>query len=309
MQIRLKLIFALLLTFIVGGAGPARAQEPDPSSETPSSGWHRFGESAQTDSLPPVPVLTMPAGTWITVRVDQVLSSDRNQPGDAFTATLAQPLVANGRVVARRGQTVGGVVASVEKAGRVKGTSRFGIELTELGLADGRQIQVKTTLVHRRGDTSVGQDMAKVGTAKGVGAAIGAVADGGFGAGVGAVIGAAASTLGVLVTRGRPTVVYPEDQLTFRLEAPLTISTGSSGEAYQAVRQDDYGQTQLVQRSPVPGPPPPAYNGGYYPPYNYGGYYSPFYFGGYYSPYFFGPSLYFHSGSHYHNHGGYYHHR
>ena len=35
----------------------------------------------------------MPAGTWITVRVNQPISSDHNQQGDPFTATLAQPLV------------------------------------------------------------------------------------------------------------------------------------------------------------------------------------------------------------------------
>jgi hypothetical protein len=242
----------------------------------------------------------LPVGSWITVRVDQVLSSDRNQPGDAFTATLAQPLVANGRVVARRGQTVGGVVATVEKAGRVKGTSRLGLELTELSLADGRQIQVKTTLIERRGDTSVGQNVGAIGAATGVGAAIGAVADGGFGAGMGAIAGAAASTLGVLVTRGKPTIVYPEDQLTFRFEAPLVISPGSSGEAFQPVRQDDYEQTKLVQRSPASAQPPPVY---------YGGYYSPFYYGGYYPPYFFGPGFAFYSYPRHYHHGGYYRHR
>lgn len=38
------------------------------------------------------------------------LSSDHNQPGQVFTATLTEPLVANGFVVARHGQTVEGRV-------------------------------------------------------------------------------------------------------------------------------------------------------------------------------------------------------
>ena len=37
-------------------------------------------------------------------------------------------------------------------------------ELTELGLVDGRQVQVKTRLMQRRGDTSVGRDAAAIGT-------------------------------------------------------------------------------------------------------------------------------------------------
>ncbi len=108
--------FALFLAFSVAGF----AQEAGAPDTQPGGGWRRFGEPAGSasasvpppaDSLPPGAQLVVPAGTWITVRVDQPLSSDRNQPGDAFTATLAQPIVANGRVIARRGQTVSGVVS------------------------------------------------------------------------------------------------------------------------------------------------------------------------------------------------------
>ncbi len=301
MRILLKWTLTMLLAFLVGGAMPGYAQEPSPSSEPTSGEWHTFGEPSPADPPPPPPTHPKPAGGWVTVRVDQPLSSDRNLPGDAFTATLAQPLVANGRVVARRGQTIGGVVASAAKAGRVKGTSSLGLELSELSLADGRQVQMKTVLAVRRGGTSEGRDIEAVGTATAIGASIGAIADGGFGAGIGAIAGAAASTVGVLVTRGKPTEIYPEDQLTFRLETPITISVGSSEQAFQPVRQEDYEQTRLVQRGPSPEPPPPAYY--------YGGYYPPYYYGGYYSPYFFGPSFVFYSHSRYYHHGGYHGHR
>ena len=219
--------------------------------------WRKFGEQAQ-----PVSQLTIPGGSWITVRVNEPLSSDHSQSGDVFTATLAQPLVAEGRVLARRGQTVGGVVVEAQKAGHVKGTSRLGIELTEIGLVDGRQIQVQTKLIERRGDTSVGRDLGAAGTATGVGAAIGAAADGGFGAGMGAIAGAAASAIGILVTRGRATVIEPETLITFRLMEPVTIKASeSSSDAFQVIRQEDYEQKTLqrARRSP-----PPFY--GYYPP-------------------------------------------
>jgi hypothetical protein len=222
--------------------------------------------------------------------VDEPLSSDHNQPGDTFTATLVQPLVASGRLVARRGQTVVGMVAEAQKAGRAKGTSRLGLQLIELGLADGRQIQLKTRLMQRRGDTSVGRDAAAIGTTTGVGAAIGAAADGGFGAGMGAIAGAAASTIGVLFTRGKPTVVYPEDALTFRLEAPVAISTDSSPDAFPPVNQEDYQQRPSFQRRASSGPPQPRY-------YGYSGYYGyPYYYDYFYSPYFWGPSFGFYSG-------------
>jgi hypothetical protein len=184
--------------------------------------------------------LTLPAGTWVSVRVDQILSSDRNLPGDVFSVTLAQPLVANGFVVARRGQTMSGRVAEAVKAGRVKGTSRLGLELTDVTLADGQVLPVRTQLVQYSGGTSQGRDATAIGTATGIGAAIGAAANGGVGAGVGAAAGAAASTIGVLLTRGRPTEVYPEEMLTFRTLEPLTIATERSSLAFVPVRQEDY---------------------------------------------------------------------
>jgi hypothetical protein len=245
------------------------------------------------EAPPPSGPLTLPAGTWITVRIDQPLSSDHNQPGDTFTATLAQPLVANGRLLARRGQTVQGMVAEVQKAGHVKGTSSLRLQLTELGLADGRQVQVKTSLMERRGDTSVGRDIAAVGATTAAGAAIGAAADGGFGAGMGAIAGAAVSTIGVLATRGRATVVYPETALTFRLESPIAIESEDALEAFQPVRQEDYEQAGLYRQGPPPRRPP--YYSGYPPPYysNYSNY----------PPYFYGPQIVFYGGRGYYGRG------
>ena len=116
------------------------------------------------------------------MRTDQVLSSDHNLPGDTFTATLAQPLIANGLVVARRGQILSGRVAEAVKGGRVKGTSRLALELADVTLADGENMPIHTQLIQYSGGTSQARDATAIGTATGVGAAIGAAADGGVGA-------------------------------------------------------------------------------------------------------------------------------
>jgi len=215
--------------------------------------------------------LTLPAGAWISARVDQMLSSDRNQSGDAFSMTLTQPLVANGFVVARRGQTISGRVVDAVKAGRVKGTSRLALELADLTLVDGQQVPVRTQLVQYSGGTSQGRDATAIATATGVGAAAGAAADGGRGAGIGAAAGAAASTIGVLLTGGRATEVYPEAVLAFRTQDPITISTDRSSQAFAPVRQEDYESApqtrrpQLATRRPGFGAPYPYPYG--YPPF------------------------------------------
>ena len=281
----------MALAFLLAGALPGFGQDANAPADEQSTGWRRF------DEAPPVPSsLTLPAGTWVKVRIDQVIASDRNQVGDGFTATLAEPLVANGLVVARRGQTIGGRVAEVDKGGKVKGTSHLGLELDELGLVDGQQVPIRTRLVEYSAGTSNGRDATAVVTGAGVGAMIGAAAEGGgFGAGMGGIAGAAAAAVGVLATRGRATVVYPEALLTFRLEQPLTISTSDSAQAFRAVAPADYQQRTLRQTARVTSPPPPRYY-----------YWNDWYMGGYYYPrYFYGPSIYFSTGPRFFGGGGF----
>jgi hypothetical protein len=262
------LVFLALAMTVLGQEGAGSAENAQPPAAPRARG-----------------TLTLPPGTWITVRMDQELSSDHNYSGDAFTATLAQALIADGLVVARRGQTVGGHVVEAVKAGRAKGTSRLSVELSELSLVDGRQVPVRTRFMQYEAGTAVGRDAGAVATTTGVGAAIGAAADGGFGAGMGAIAGAAAGLVGVMATRGRPTVIYPESQVTFRLEDPLTISTESAPQAFRPASADDYEQRTLNrQRAQAPPRRP------YYDPW---GWYGPSY---YYPPFIYGPSFYFYSG-------------
>lgn len=296
--------FGRITIFAIAGFAVAFAQEqqpPPPESDQPSRGWRKFGAPRDDQSPPPrydqagpppqydqpvPPQLVLPAGTWVTVRVNNALSSDHNQPGDTFTATLSQPLVVNGFVIARRGQTIGGRVAEARKAGRAKGTSMLGFELTELTLADGQQMPIRTQLMEYGGGTSKGRDATAIGTTTGVGAAIGAAAGGGMGAGIGAAAGAVASTIGVLMTRGRATEVYPETPVTFRTLDPLTISTERSQQAFLPARQGDYS-TQLQPRTVVQQAPPSVIYGG-----GWGGW-GPYWGGGpgWYGPGWYGPSV------------------
>jgi hypothetical protein len=227
--------------------------------------------------------LTVAPGTFFTVRVNQVLSSDRNHEGDAFSATLVKPIVVNGVVVADRGQVIQGRVSEAKKAGRVSGVSHLGLELTDMTLVDGSQVPVKTELVSRNGTTSQGRDAVGIGAATGIGAIIGAGAGGyhpGEGAAIGAGAGAAAGIIGVLLTRGHPTLVYPEQVLTFRIDNPIVVATDRAPQAFRYVSPYDYQQP-----TDQPGSRPPArYSGSYYGPAYY-----PYY--GYGYPYYYGPGI------------------
>jgi len=210
-------------------------QQYPPSPNRPPSA------NDSNDQYAPLPaLLTIPAGTVVIMRINEPLSSDHNQIGDRFTGVLDQPIVVNGWVVARRGQTVMGQVKSVQKAGRVKGVSQLGVELTDLTLVDGQQAPVLTELWKASGGTSHGADAATIVGGTGLGAAIGAAADWGRGVAIGAGAGAVAGIGAVLLTRGRPTILEPESQLTFRLVDPVKVDTTHSQQAFMPVSQEDF---------------------------------------------------------------------
>jgi len=277
-----------------------------------SAGWRKFGTSsgdqsfAVNQSVPqntqapqnfaptaPVPSqITLPAGTFVRVRINEKLSSDKNQAGDFFTATLLQPLIANGLVIAQPGQNIAGRVSEAVKAKDGKGRSRLGLELTELSLVDGQQVPMRTQLMEYHRPTNNGRDTGVVFGTTAAGAAIGAAAGGGFGAGVGAITGGAAGLIGVLATRAHATEIYPEAMLTFRTIDAVNIATDRSGDAFRPMQRQNYQsyQEQGQPRQSAVAPPSPYY-GGYYDPYYYPYPYYPYgyypYYGlgfGYYGP-------------------------
>jgi len=270
---------------------PVEAQDPQGQPAAPMA--QQAPPAAQSNrpayGLPAE--LTIKPGTYISVRINQALSTDHNQVGDPFTATLMQPLVVDGVVVAHRGQTVYGRVAEVEKQHSDK-PSRLKLELTSFALADGTQVAAQTQLVARQGSTTPGG--VEAGTVAGTtvtGAAVGGAVDWGRGAAIGAGAGAAAGIIGVILTHNHPTVIYPETALTFQMTAPVTISTARAPQAFRYVGPEDYDRPALQMASgPRRVAPPASYYGpgyGYYP-YAYPYYYSYGY--PYYYPYW-GPSI------------------
>jgi hypothetical protein len=168
--------------------------------------------------------VTIPAGTLLSVRVDQKLSTETNQTGDSFRATLDQPLVVDGFVIAERGARVEGRVVEADPGGRVKGLSRISLELVRLNSADGQRLRLQTESFAKEGQNEKKRDVAKVGAAAGIGAAIGAIAGGGKGAALGAVLGGAAGTGGVMATRGAAAEIPAETRMTFRLREAIGVT-------------------------------------------------------------------------------------
>jgi hypothetical protein len=196
---------------------PAVAPEPPPPAPAPPP--------TETTPEPPQPrSVTVASGTLITVRLGETVSTERNRQGDSFAATLDEPLVIDGLVIAEKGARANGRIVNLVEAGRVKGLARLSLELTSVMTSDNQKIALRTASFEKQGPTSKAEDTQKVGIGAAIGAAIGAIAGGGTGAAIGAATGGAAGGGAVAATRGKPAVLAAETRISFRVEQPVTIT-------------------------------------------------------------------------------------
>jgi hypothetical protein len=134
---------------------------------------------------------------------------------------------ASGRVVIPRGSAASLVVRSVHAQGKVEGESELALDLASVTI-EGRRYRIDAADIVEKGKEGVGANSrtAKfVGGGAVLGTILGAVAGGGRGAAIGAVSGAAAGTATQTVTRGKGVRVPAETILTFRLEAPVRVTS------------------------------------------------------------------------------------
>jgi hypothetical protein len=174
---------------------------------------------AQSEPRQPQTV-TIPAGTLITIRLADALSSDKNHAGDAFSATLVQPLVVDGLAIAERGAHVEGRVIDTGQGGK-----DLSLQLIKLHTSDGQDVPIATEKVAREGTADSGRQSAeKVGAGAVIGAVIGAIAGGGKGAAIGAGAGGAAGGGVAAATHRKPAHLPVETRLTFRLAQPVKVT-------------------------------------------------------------------------------------
>lgn len=212
---RLIIVLALLL----GGC----SQNPQ-ASDKPNSATEKPGLlSGIFDSTKPV---TLPAGTAITVFLDQSISTASNRSGDTFRATLASPVVVDGKTVFPKDARVTGHIIESVPSGRLKGVAKLDLTLDSVEV-NGKSFDIATDDEGRTGKNHNKRNGILIGGGAGLGAIIGGIAGGGVGAAVGSAVGAGAGTAGAAYTGKRDVRVPAETELTFQLTRPVTIPVKS----------------------------------------------------------------------------------
>jgi hypothetical protein len=175
----------------------------------------------------------VPAGAHISVRTEETIDSKRAVAGQTFAAEVTRDVVdSDGAVVIPRGSNAQIVIRSASKGGHIKGRSDLVMDLASVSI-DGQQYQLETNDVVRMGKQGVGKNRrtAKfVGGGAAIGAIVGAIAGHGKGAAIGAASGAGAGAGVEILTKGPAVRVPVESVLTFRLEAPLRVTSAEAGQ-------------------------------------------------------------------------------
>jgi len=166
--------------------------------------------------------VTIPAGTVISVRTVYEVDASQGQAGEPFQASLQEPIVVDGVVVAAKEADVYGRVVEAKQSGTFAGRSQLRLELTGI-VMNGHTVRVVT------GDYGVIGKSRGASTAKrtiegaALGAAIGAVADGGQGAAIGAAAGAGAGAASEIVTQGDQVRIPSETLIDFTLLQDVSV--------------------------------------------------------------------------------------
>jgi hypothetical protein len=168
-------------------------------------------------------------------RVLQTLTTRLNFQGDAFTATISEPVMMEAHEVIPVGATIEGRIARMERPGHVRGVGQMRLTAERITFPDGRSFPLSALLM-----TAYGADDARVvdseGTVKGPSSRLQAAEEIGGGSAVGSLVGllfghpvigiAVGGTAGLVDRvrrRGKDLNVPAGTQLNYQLTRPLEL--------------------------------------------------------------------------------------
>jgi hypothetical protein len=205
-----------------GSAGQS-ATSGSASSGNGMSSNAASSSGGQAAAAAPARPVVVPAGTSLTVTVDQDVSTKTNSSGDKFAASLAEPVTVGGGEVLPKGTKIRGTVTQSESAGHLKGGALLELTLDSMSV-NGQRYSIETSSYSQQGKARGKRTVVGGGGGAALGAIVGAIAGGGKGAAIGAVAGGGAGTAGAAYTGDRDLTVPAETRVHFKLAKSVSIS-------------------------------------------------------------------------------------
>lgn len=167
--------------------------------------------------------VNVPAGTNLTIRINQHISVKSSRAGDRFDGEIAEPVLGdNNTMVIPRGTPVGGMIVASHKRGHFKGASILELRLTSMTL-NGTEYRLDTRDLTRTKKGKGKRSAAFIGGGSGLGMLVGGVATGGVGLLVGGLAGAGGGTALAGLTGNRDIEIPAESIVHFKLANDLVV--------------------------------------------------------------------------------------
>jgi len=216
------LILALYLAFVVAGCSKKTDQTTDQNAANTPTAAPAAQPKAEEPKKPRIETITIPSGTSLTVRLSEAVGSKISQPGQSFSAALAEPVEVGGKTAIPAGAAASGTVVDAKPLGRFKGGALLSLQLTSITI-HGAEHQIQTSAVSQTEKGKGKRTAVLAGGGAGLGALIGGLAGGGKGAAIGAAAGAGAGGTGAAFTGNKEIVMPAESAVTFSLSQALQV--------------------------------------------------------------------------------------
>ena len=186
------------------------------------------GPAPAYGSAPPnAPVITpvdvqVPAGTELSIRINQRISVNEARAGDRFTGEVVHPVMSGNSVAIPERTPVEGVIDASHRRGHFKGSSVLELRLVSMSI-NGQRYSLDTADNVRSKKGKGRRSAAIIGGGAGAGMLIGGLATGGVGLVVGGLIGGGAGTAVSGLTGNRDIVIPAESVVNFKLADDLAV--------------------------------------------------------------------------------------
>jgi hypothetical protein len=154
----------------IGNGDAAKSRQPvpfrdalEPAAQTTSdaSSLAVPGDGSTPVRGVPFHSQSLPAGTLLSVRLNQSVSTGSRGQSSTFTASLDEPIVVDGRMVVASGANVTGKVDSAQSSTAFDGRGYLCLTLDSIEVG-GRDLSLRTSTLYAKGTT--GQDLTRDGS-------------------------------------------------------------------------------------------------------------------------------------------------
>lgn len=194
------------------------------------------GEASLTSRENPAPS-SLPVGTAVKMKLEQMVSTHSNNVGDTFTGRVTEDVTYSGKIVIPVGSSIAGRIWKATEPRRIKGVPTLELRPDTVTLPNGEKFQMNATVVdaigaqgtkvHNEGKiTGKGinrRDEVEIGIGAGSGLLIGAIADGAKGGLIGTAIGGGAGVV-YWLTKHKSANLPAGTEIVMELSRPMTLN-------------------------------------------------------------------------------------